>query len=93
MAFNWLTGCFFQSYTSHGPAWLNTAGRVRKYQERFTDGIGLTSQRGFVSLILPLAQVWLTTFGPVREHQMWPTDGIVMACQSGFASLMPTLTR
>ena len=74
-------------------AWLTTAGQVREYQERPIDGIGLTSQRGFASLILPLAQPWLTTFGPVKEHQMRPTVGIVMACQSGFASLMPTLTR
>ena len=74
-------------------AWLTTAGRVREYQVRPIDGIGLTSQRGFASLILPLAQAWLTTFGPVKEHQMRPTDGIVMACQSGFASLMPTLTH
>ena len=57
------------------------------------DGIGLTSQRGFASLILLLAQVWLTTFGPVDRQAMRPTDGIVMACQSGFASLMPTLTH
>ena len=74
-------------------AWLTTAGRVTKYQVRPVDGIGLTSQRGFASLILPLAQAWLTTFGPVGEHQMRPTDGIVMACQSGFASTMPTLAR
>ena len=65
-------------------AWLTTAGRVTEYQARLIDGIGLTSQRGFASLILPLAHAWLTIFGPVGEHQMRPTDGIVMACQSGF---------
>ena len=74
-------------------AWLTIAGPVREYQERPIGGIGLTSQRGFASLILPLAQAWLTTFGPVGEHQMRPTDGIVMACQTGFASLMLTLAR
>ena len=74
-------------------AWLTTAGRVTEYQVRPIDGIGLTSQRGFASLILPLAQAWLTTFGPVGEHQTRPTDGIVMACQTGFASLMLTLAR
>ena len=74
-------------------AWLTTAGRVTEYHLRPIDGIGLTSQRGFASLILPLAQAWLTTFGPVGEHQTRPTDGIVMACQTGFASLMLTLAR
>ena len=74
-------------------AWLTTAGRVTEYQVKPIDGIGLTSQRGFASLILPLAQAWLTTFGPVEKHQMRPTDGIVMACQTGFASLMLTLAR
>ena len=74
-------------------AWLTTAGRVTEYQVRPIDGIGLTSQRGFASLILPLAQAWLTTFGPVGEHQMRPTDGILMACRTGFASLMLTLAR
>ena len=73
--------------------WLTTAGQVREYQDRPIDGIGLTSQRGFASLILLLAQAWLTTFGPVGEHQTRPTDGIVMACQTGFASLMLTLAR
>ena len=74
-------------------AWLTTAGRVTEYQVRPIDDIGLTSQRGFASLILLLAQAWLTTFGPVGEHQTRPTDGIVMACQTGFASLMLTLAR
>ena len=74
-------------------AWLTTAGRITEYQDMPIDGIGLTSQRGFASLILLLAQGWLTTFGPVKEHQMRPTDGIVMACQTGFASLMLTLAR
>ena len=74
-------------------AWLTTAGRVTEYQVRPIDGIGLTSQSGFASLILLLAQAWLTTFGPVGEHQTRPTDGIVMACQTGFASLMLTLAR
>ena len=74
-------------------AWLTTSGRVTEYQVRPIDGIGLTSQRGFASLILPLAQAWLTTFGPVGEHQTRPTDGIIMACQTGFASLMLTLAR
>ena len=74
-------------------AWLTTAGRVTEYQVRPIDGIGLTSQRGFASLILPLAQAWLTSDGPVKEHQMRPTVGIVMACQSGFACLMLTLAH
>ena len=84
---------FSQSHTNQAQVWLSSPGPCREYQERPIDGIGLTSQRGFASLILALAQARLTIFGPVREHQKRPTDGIVMACQSGFASLMPTPTH